>query len=65
MHRRGQTDDPYTVLHVSRNASPEVIEAAYHALAKLHHPDVGGSDAAMQRLNRARHMIVQHNGRIT
>jgi hypothetical protein len=61
MHRRGHTDDPYTVLHVNRNVPHEVIEAAYRALAKLHHPDVGGSGAAMQRLNWARDMLLHRN----
>jgi len=31
----------------------EVAEAAYKALARLHHPDVGGSTAVMQELNEA------------
>jgi DnaJ-domain-containing protein 1 len=61
-HRRGDTDDPYALLHVSRHAPPEVIEAAYRALAKRYHPDVGGSEAAMKQLNRARDMILHRNG---
>jgi DnaJ-domain-containing protein 1 len=45
--------DPYPVLGITRNAPMEVIEAAYRALAKIHHPDAGGSTAAMQHINRA------------
>jgi FtsZ-binding cell division protein ZapB len=60
-HRRGPNDDPYAVLHLTRNAPPEVVMAAYRALSKRDHPDVGGSDAAMQRLNWARDMILQRN----
>jgi curved DNA-binding protein CbpA len=31
--------DPYEILQLHRNAVPEVIEAAYRALARLRHPD--------------------------
>jgi curved DNA-binding protein CbpA len=34
-----ETRDPYEILQVRNNAVPEVIEAAYRALALLHHPD--------------------------
>lgn len=45
---------PYTVLHVLPTAPPEVIDAAYRALAKLYHPDrVGGSNEKMKELNMA------------
>jgi hypothetical protein len=57
-------DDPYAVLHLTRDAPPEVVVAAYRALSKRDHPDMDGSDAAMQRLNWARDMIVQRNGRM-
>jgi DnaJ domain len=46
----------YEVLQVSSNASPEVIQAAYRALARSYHPDVNPSpDAAyqMRQLNAA------------
>jgi DnaJ-class molecular chaperone len=33
-------DDPYRVLGVERDATPEAIRAAYRALAKKHHPDL-------------------------
>jgi curved DNA-binding protein CbpA len=35
--------DPYHVLGVPRDASPEVLQDAYRRLVKLHHPDRGGA----------------------
>lgn len=43
----------YTVLHVLPSAPPEVVGAAYRALAKLHHPDalpVPDRDRATQQM---------------
>ena len=45
--------DPYVVLHLLPTAPPELVSAAHKCLAKLHHPDAGGSTAVMQRINRA------------
>jgi DnaJ-class molecular chaperone len=36
--------DYYTVLHVSRGASPQEIARAYRALMRRHHPDVAGPE---------------------
>ncbi|MDB5552163.1 MAG: hypothetical protein JWL86_2147, partial [Rhizobium sp.] len=44
----------WEVLGVARNADIVQIEAAYRALAARSHPDRGGSDSAMARLNVAR-----------
>ncbi len=33
-------DDPYTILGVARDATPEQIRSAYRKLAKKHHPDL-------------------------
>ena len=46
-------DAAFGELHLAPSAPPEVLDAAYRALARLHHPDLGGSNAAMQRLNAA------------
>lgn len=35
-------------------ASAEQVRRAYRRLSKRHHPDAGGSEAAMQRINQAR-----------
>lgn len=44
----------WQVLGVSEGASVADIDAAYRAAAPKAHPDRGGSDAAMARLNAAR-----------
>lgn len=44
----------WQVLGVAENASLTLIEGAYRDAAKAAHPDAGGSDAAMARLNAAR-----------
>lgn len=44
----------WIVLSVPRSAPLASIEAAYRELAKKAHPDAGGSEAEMQRLNVAR-----------
>ncbi len=45
--------DPYQELGVDPRADLRRIRAAYHAKARLHHPDLGGDPAAMARLNLA------------
>ena len=46
-------NDLYEVLQVRRGAEPEVIRAAYRALARKHHPDFGGSSERMAVINEA------------
>ena len=45
--------DLYEVLQVARAAEPEVVKAAFRALARKHHPDAGGSVAKMKAINDA------------
>ena len=46
--------DPYKVLQVDPDAEPEVVRAAYRALALKYHPDVStGSQDRMAALNHA------------
>lgn len=45
--------DPYAVLWLRSGAPREVVEAAYRALAKTHHPDAGGDRAAWLRIHQA------------
>lgn len=47
------TEPWHIVLGVAADCPVEVAEAAYRTLAKKAHPDVGGSQAAMARLNHA------------
>lgn len=49
--------DPYAVLQVARDAEPEVIRAAFRALARKHHPDFGGDPRRMADLNEAWNVI--------
>lgn len=44
------------------NATEDEIEAAYRQRAKIVHPDVGGSDAAMAELNAARQEALLRRG---
>jgi len=53
----GAPSGPYAVLHLARDAPLEVCEAAYKALVRKHHPDLGGDTATMQRLNAAIELI--------
>jgi len=49
-----KTSDPYTALWLLPGAPPEVVKAAYKALATLHHPDKpGGDDERMRAINSA------------
>jgi len=45
--------EPWATLHLLPTAPMEVVEAAYRALARLHHPDRGGSTLQMQVINGA------------
>jgi curved DNA-binding protein CbpA len=45
--------DLYEVLQVRRGADPEVIRAAYRALARKNHPDFGGKPERMAVINEA------------
>jgi len=47
------TRDPFAVLLIDKTASAQEIRRAWRERARTVHPDVGGSDAAMQELNEA------------
>ena len=44
------TKNPYEILQVAIHAEQEVIEAAYHRLARKYHPDVNFSVEANERM---------------
>lgn len=48
-----QSDRDYAVLHLLPSAPPELIEAAFRCLSRLHHPDRGGETGRMTELNLA------------
>ncbi len=59
--RKGQLsrqNNPYAVLHILNTAPASVVDAAYRALSKAHHPDLGGDEKIMRQLNRAYAEIV-------
>lgn len=43
----------WDVLGVPHYSSQETAQAAYRARVRVHHPDAGGDEKTMQRLNRA------------
>lgn len=47
------TTDDHKTLFVAADAPHEVVRAAYRALAKIHHPDIGGDPKKMQEINEA------------
>ena len=47
------SSDHYRVLQIQPDAVPEVVAAAYRALARLHHPDLGGDARTMAAVNDA------------
>jgi curved DNA-binding protein CbpA len=58
-----QVADPYHLLQVIPDAEPEVIQAAYRALARKYHPDMGGTDLQMAMLNAAWETLRDRGGR--
>lgn len=57
-----QESNPYEELGISPSASDEVVRAAYKAEARRRHPDKGGSEEEMQRLNIAFAKIKEERG---
>ncbi len=54
-----QGRDPYEVLGVRPDADPEIIGAAYRALAKKLHPDAGGDADEFKEIDEAYSKIVK------
>lgn len=50
--------NPYRVLGCDESDSDEAIKERYRALARRHHPDAGGDQAAMQAINEAWEQIL-------
>lgn len=46
-------NNPYEILGVDKDATPDEINAAYKAHAKKHHPDAGGSTEEFTRIKQA------------
>lgn len=58
-------NDPYEVLQVHRRAEPEVIRAAFRALARKYHPDFGGDAHRMVEITEAYAIIGNSDRRAT
>lgn len=52
-------EQPFQVLGVGANASKEEVERAYRLLAQDHHPDRGGDEQQMMRINAARDALLE------
>lgn len=50
-------DDPHIIIGVAPGASQDEIDAAYKLQATIHHPDKGGGETSMARLNAAREKL--------
>jgi curved DNA-binding protein CbpA len=55
--------DLYAVLQVHPRAEPDVIRAAYRALARKHHPDFGGDGDRMVAINDAWRVLGDRDAR--
>ena len=55
-------DSPYAVMGVRHNASTLVVKAAYRALAKSTHPDVGGTVEQWKKIQWAYEQIMIDRG---
>jgi hypothetical protein len=53
-------EQAYARLHLLPSAPPEVVTAAYHALVRLYHPDVGGDHDRTVAINAAAALIREH-----
>ena len=51
--------DPWELLGIRPDADIEIVHAAYRTVAKTAHPDTGGSDETMQRVNDAYQRILE------
>jgi hypothetical protein len=51
--------DDYRLLCLTPDAPPELVSAARRVLALLHHPDHGGDEVTMKRINMAADAILE------
>ena len=51
----------YDVLYLREGAPEQLISAAYKTLARLHHPDAGGTTAEMTEINLAYDLLLRRS----
>jgi len=54
--------DPYSILDIPANSPDWLVRLSYRERAKKAHPDVGGSDEEMTRVNDAFEKIMKERG---
>lgn len=52
----------YEVLNISKTATIDEIKSSYRALAKVHHPDMGGTEFQFNRITSAYGEALKYNG---
>ncbi len=53
-------EEALEILELPRFVTKEDIRRQYRMLARQHHPDVGGEEAAMERLNAAYTLLMKY-----
>lgn len=55
--------DYYNILNVAFNATPEEIKTSYRKLAKIYHPDIGGSEYEFKKILIAYETLIDEHER--
>ena len=50
--------DPYEILGISKDSTPEEIKAKYKSLAQHHHPDKGGDALIFKQIKEAYELLI-------
>jgi len=53
-------NNPYIILNIPKNATPQQVERAYRRLGKIHHPDKGGEAAKFQLIEDAYKSLIEN-----
>ncbi|MBA7599320.1 hypothetical protein ES703_06352 [subsurface metagenome] len=59
---KADPNDPYSVLDIPSNSPDWLVPLAYRAKASKMHPDHGGSDEEMKKVNKAFEKIKEERG---
>lgn len=50
--------NPYDILGISKNSTPEEIKSKYKSLAQQHHPDKGGDSEVFKKIKEAYELLI-------